>query len=391
MGVLANLAHILERNQRVFANRESTYATQVQPTASSAFRVLKGSWKPAIERKDRVDARATRSRLERITGMRKVTWDLESYVIPSAAAGTPPNIGTLLQQWMGTYVNTPSTSDVYSPSDSQTALGSTTITTEYNDIFNVGLIGGVVETGKFSIKGGEEPRVTLTGWASDFILTGNTTLNGGISGGVTSMVVTDADVYEVGSLVTIGTSNGGGNGHRITVKAGTTATFTPSLTGNQSNGAVVAPFAPSESYAGSPLPYVFGTLTLDGGSNFPFTELEIEMANKIKPYDKQALTATVQDYVCDFRDAKGSLSFWARQDQLIWVNHWRNAVSTTHALVASVQPTASATARLVITANNIEMEDPEITPTSGDAALVKIPFVMMGSGSGANELSITFQ
>jgi len=125
--------HALGRTQRGYAVTEGTPGTQEKPAGTDAVRALSLGRDPQQERKDRDDWRQTRSRLERITGKASIAWDMESYLMPSGAAGTPPDIHPFLKAAMGAYTNTPSTSDVYTLSDSQT-LDTLSVTREGESI-----------------------------------------------------------------------------------------------------------------------------------------------------------------------------------------------------------------------------------------------------------------
>jgi hypothetical protein len=398
--------HALGRNTRMFARREtalassSTSANVVHPRAADAFKVLKASIKGTQARKDRMDARQTRSTIERILGMKTVEWSIEKYAMGSGTAGTPPNDHPLWQGAFGTYANTPSTSDVYTPADTQAALGSTMLAMEHNQASLIKAVGSWVESWKFTAKGGDEPRVVFAGGACDWIFTGPSTTSGSLSGGESSVTVqtNDADNFEVGSMIQVGTSNNsGGNppGHLVTAKAGAVLTITPIIVGAQSSGVDVLPYVPVDTgTTGSPIAGILGSVTLTGtaasaGDNIiPITECEVELVNNIKPFTDQAFTATVPDYIPGFRTVKGSITLRARKDQMIRLGHYRNDSFTQRVLTITCGSTAGQ--RIIIAMNNVEIEVPDFDVPESEEALIKLSFVALGTGAGANEITVTF-
>lgn len=375
--------HVLPRQERVYVTRESTPLTFNPPVAVSAIKTLKLDMKPAKrERKTREDRRQTRSLQERFNGRIEVPpYSIECYALPSAVAGTPPDIHDLLLCAWGTYANVPATSDTYTPTDTQGAQGAFSLVRETSALEMRANVGSWVDVFKIAMSGGAEPRFTFEGGSADQLFTAYTTLNGGVSGGANSIVVTDGDNLENGSIVNVGTSTN----HTLSAKSGATFTVTPVIVGAQANGAAVTPYVPSETTAGSPLTGIDGGITL-GGVELPYTEFNFELKNNIAAFNDRGGRDKVHDWVEGFREVTGDFTVRASRDQLIHLGRYKNSVQTTRALVVTCGNVAGR--RFVLTMNNIEYEVPDFDD-SQQTAMIKCPWVAFGT-SGADEASMAW-
>jgi len=389
-----NQAHVLGRNQSFFAIREPTYGTWTQVVGSGGMKVLKSTFTKKIDRRNRMDARASASLMERMTGRTECTWSMECYVIPNGTAGTAPAIHPLLLSTFGSYANVASTSDTYTPNDTQTSsstsgTGSCTIARSANSIVRQDLTGAYVNTLKASFKGGEETKFTFEGGAKDMVHTGTSTLNGGASSGATFVVQT-ADVYnfQVNSIVSVGTSDNSGAGHRVTgVNTGTsTITVTPNIT-SQLTAADVLALVPTDTSVGSPISLTLGQFSLDSVTSYPIVEAEIEYSNNIKAFNDEAFTSSTSDYVRGFRSVKGNIKVRARRDQLIHLGRYLGLTSTTRAIILTSGSTAGN--RMVVSMPYCEIDDAQLEIPESEEGTISLPFVAKGS-SGADEISLAF-
>lgn len=392
--------HVFGRQQRFYAQRETTYGTYVAPTSGSALKVLKSTMVKDIERRPRMDARQTASLLEQITGIITVDWSLECYVLPSGVAGTPPDAHDLLFATLGGYTNTPSTSDLYFPVDGQTfdassGTASLSLTREFNSSVSQRCVGAPIESVKIELKGGDEPKFTFAGWARDMFSTGTSTLSVGASGGDGTVTVQPADArnFNVGSIVQVGTSNNSGAGHLISAVNTSSGLLTISgstITGTQAIGAAVIPYVPTETTAGSPISYTLGTLSLDGSTSVPTANIvsaEINYANKWKPFKDQAFNPTVPDAVKAYREVSGTLTLKARSDVILNLGRYEQVVATQRPVVLTAGTTAGS--RMVVTMNQVEFGKVELDVPDVEEGLIKLPFKALGS-SGADEIQVLF-
>lgn len=373
--------HALGRNRKFFAKTESAFGTFIKPTATDAAKMLSSKIELAIAREARMDSRQTRSILERYTGLKTVKWSCEGYVIPSGTAGTPPNIHALLKAAMGGYTNTPSTSDVYSLADSQSALGSLSIVHHYPDVVMEAASGCWVEQVKFSGAGANPPKVAFEGEGIEHHLTGTSTCSGATSGST----VTPADGvagFSVGSVLQIGASTNTGAGHKVTAVGSTTLTVEGTPAG--SDGDAIIPFTPTETTAGSPVAGISGSVTI-GGSSLPITAFEVVLKNGIKPVNDEAFASAATDYIVGWRSVTGSLTVRARKDQIIRMGT-RKSFSSAPLVVLTLGAVAGKRCKLEISA---EFDISALEVPESDEATVTLPFTALGL-LGADEFTVTF-
>lgn len=375
--------HAVGRNQKFFAKAETTFATFAKPAATNALKVLKSEMSFKQERKDRMDARSSRSVLERITGKQEVTWSVEKYILPSGSAGTAPDDGDIWKNLLGVETVNASTSVVYTPSASQSALGSLSLVRHFNDVVMEALAGAVCESASVKLSGGDEPKVTFEGFAAKHIHTGYSTTSGALSGGESSISIQSADVYnfENGSVIQVGTSTN----HEVTSGGGTsTLTLGTTISGAQSSGVAVAPYVPSETTAGSPIAGVLGSLTVDGTALL-ISSAEVNIKNNHKQVNDEAFYAYTTDYVPGFREVTGSLTVRARRDFVLYLG--KRKAFTTRDLQLICGTTSGAKFKIDI--DYAEFEFSALEAPEAEEVTFTLPFKALGS-SGEDEITVTF-
>lgn len=381
MGINKN--HALGRNQKFFVATEGTAGTFAKPVATDAVKVLSSSFDVQIERKNRMDARATRSVLERITGKSAVNWTMSKYLIPSGTAGTPPDDHLLFYAVMGGYTNSSSTSDTYSLSASQ-VLRTVSLTRHFNSVFQEAIWGAWVNSMTINVAGGDEPKVTFEGGAMGHAHTGTSTLNGAMVGS-TTMVVQTADSYnfETNSVVAIDTSDNSGAGYKISAD-GSRPSFTIEASVSEANGDPVVPFVPSETTAGSPINGVSGSLTIDGGT-VPITAFDITISNGIKALADEAMQTYPTDAIPGHREVTGNISFRARKDFILELGKRKAFTARDIAVILG----SVAGKKCTINLDYLEMAFAAVEVPEADEAIIKLPYVALGS-SGEDECNIVF-
>lgn len=376
--------HALGRNQKFFARLETVAGTFERPISADAARVLQTSIDHQLERRDRVDSHPSRSVLERITGKGSLAWTLESYILPSGTAGTPPDIHPLLYASFGVYTNTPATSDVYSLNSAQT-VQSLSMTRNFNDVLQQSVWGAWVESFKVTASGGDEPKFTFEGGARGFAHTGTSTLNGAMSSSATMVVQTvDALNFQANSLVQVGSDNNTGVGLLVTADA-SRPSFTLDNTASASNGAEVIPYVPAQTTAGSPINMITGSLTVDGVS-MPITSFELTLANQFKIVDDEAFAIYPTDAIAGWRSVTGTIQVRARKD-------WVIELGKLHAFTLrdiAVTLGSGAGRRCKIDMNTVEFEFAAADTPSAEEVVINLPFKALGSGAGDNEITLTF-
>lgn len=377
--------HVLGRSTRYYAKAESTFGTFLKPTATDAVKALKMSIDHKQERKDRMDSRQSRSVLERITGRKQASWSMERYVTPSGSLGTAPDEGVLLKAAMGVETVNSSTSVVYTPTASQSVRGSLSLVREMPSIYMESLAGAWVEKATLKVSGSEEPKWTFEGGASVHAGSGYSTLNGALSGGETTVVVHDP-VYDVNSIVKVGTSDNSGAGHQVTAVSadGLTLTVTPAVSGAQSDTSAVVPYVPAETTAGNPINSIEGSMLVDSVS-VPITGFEITVSNNDKPVGDEAFSAVVSDYIPGFRDVVGSIMIRGRRDLFVY---WaKRKLFTARDLQVTCGGTAGKKLRVDVDFAEFEFAPHEV-PESEESTF-QIPFKGLGS-SGEDDVAFTY-
>lgn len=385
MGVAQD--HGLGRNGRFYARRETTFASFLKPISGDAIKILKSTMDFKQARKPRNDVRQTRSLLERITGMKEVAWSVDSYLIPSGDAGVPPDVHELLRAAFGIYVNTPSVNDVYTLSDAQSALGSLSLV-RTSDVHMQALIGAVVEEMKLGLAGGDEPKLSFSGFAVDELGTGTSVLTAAVVASATILIqASDVANFTNGSVLQVGVNTNGGAGYRV-VSGGGTSTLVLETTLTAALGDVVAPFAPTETTSGSPIAGILGSLVFaeDSGAQVPITALEVTLKNGTKPVNNEAFQDRVTDYILGYREVTGSVTIRLRRDQVR--QHFKRKSFVTRNLVAICGTVVGR--RLQIDMPTIEVDFSPIEIPEAEEATFTLPFTALSSGVLANELKFTF-
>jgi len=317
----------LNRKRRVFFSPETTYGTMVKPAATDAAKIRSGminAHKPS--RVDVEENRSTRSIVHRYTANTPPTpWEYEFDLRPSGTRGTPPDIHPLIKAAMGTYVNTPATSDVYTLSDAVNGLGSFSI----HDFVEAGtyadkhgqqletLTGATVEEMTITGNGTEAPKIKFSGTGSKYVLTGRDAVDGAPAGA--AITVNEVSKYRAGSIVAFCEAADGttlvddntGAGFAVSSITGSVLTLENAPTGAPSvlvTTDIVAPWAPTESVAGSPIDPCLGSMTFGGVAIQPI-EYQITIKNNLKIYDNQSFERYASGYHEGYREVTGRFTY----------------------------------------------------------------------------------
>jgi len=377
MGVSQN--HAIGRNRKFFVETEPTAGTFVKATSAGAAKVLDSNMDLQIESKVREDSRATRSAMEHIEGKGTVAWTCEQYLLPSGAAGTPTDSHELFYAALGTYANVPSTSDTYSPSDSQT-LRTVSLTHQFNDAVMESVWGAWVNAMTLSASGGDDPKVSFEGGAMGMAQTGTSTLNGAMSAS-TTMTVQTADGYnfEDNSVVQIGSTGD----VEVTVDTSRPA-FTVDTSTTEDDASTVIPYVPAETTAGSPTNGITGSLSLDA-TEYPVTAFDVTVSNNVKPLDDEAFQQFPDDIIPGWRQVTGTITIRARKDHIIELGKRKAFALRDIAVVLG----SGAGTTVTVNLNQVRFGFAAATFPSADEGSISLPFIAYGS-SGADEIDIVF-
>jgi hypothetical protein len=367
--------HIVGRNQKFFVKKETSAGTFIKPIATDAMAVLTTSMVPNIMRKDRTDAyQASRDVIERITGKSEYSWAVDAYYVPSGTKNVAPNCGPFLEALFGT--ETVNANDVtYSQSSSQT-LNTLSLVRHFQDFYMGTMWGCLVDGMTFKMAGGEEPKIHFEGRGMGYTPTGFSTLNGAMAASTTMIVQTvDANMFDVNSVVKIGSDDNSGAGYKVTVSSAAPS-FTIEAAATASNSDPVIPFVPTWTDAGVPMTGITGSLTWDSLA-FVITSFELSVKAGLKFHDDTAYQQNLSDAVPGFFEITGQIGLRMRKDHIIKLVD-RKAFATKALAVVGGGAAQSGT-RVEIDLGQCEMEFAEVAVPEAEEATVTIPFKALGS------------
>ena len=392
----------LGRSRRLVVTKEVTLGLALAPNVangSNEFPFTSFSVEHKQERKDRADARTTRSDVTRITGKKTTSWSLEAYALPLTLTSPINGYAQLMKAVMGTQTINAGTSVVYSLSDAQNGLDPLNFQEKLDDAASLRtVLGAVANEFKLSCQGGDECKLSWSGPAKDMGWSGSTTVDaaGALSGGETAVIFTDANAVDVGSNVQVGTSVGSASdGHLVTayVRSTKTATVTPAIVGAQAAGVAIVPFVRATGTgfgipAGQPIAGVTGSLTIDA-VDCPVVGFELTINNNIKMVDQEAFQVTPRDAIPGFRKVTGEVKILLTKAEAARIGHAKNSSFTVRDLVVNIGgPTG--TNRIQIDMDRCEFEFANIEVPEAEEAVITLPFKALASSAGADEVTITW-
>ena len=358
---------------------ESTFGTAVVPAATDAFRVTSFDITPGFDRPEVPETTSTRSLQERVAGRRSCTWSITMINRPSGTAGTPPDYHLLLKHAFGTYANSSSTSDTYTPLKDPSALS----LSGYRLLEGVmeGFYGGVVTDVTFNWSGDDFATVTFNGEAKDMLWAGTSQTNG-TGSSATALIVDDGSYYSKYGVIDIA---GGGAAKQITAISSETLTIASS---SWSNDVAVEPFLPAPTLAGSGLYGTDGTLSLDGGSS-DISSLtgSVTMSTGISLNNRNFGTSSADAVTLPTgRRVTGSLSFLVEDNGNFSAIRGEASEGTPQDIVIDIGTTAGAVCQLDM--SRCEFDS---APISGGAGLIEVTagFTGLTSSATATEDEIT--
>lgn len=380
-------AHALGRERRFYVKAESTPGTFAKPAGTDAMRVRAANMDWQQQRDNRVDARATRSLLERITNNRVVTWDCTKYLIPSGTQGTAPDDGELWKALFGTETVNASTSVVYSLSSAQ-ALTTLSIVDHVSDVLQQCLRGAYVGQLTISGSGGDQPQLAFSGGAFDYGgIFGRASVDGTHAAGTTfDTTAATTPLLKSPCVIGVNSDDNSGAGYEVTdVDDGTNQITLASSHGGFSGGENVDAFMPTVTTAGSPVAGINGSCVIDS-TTFLITAFEIVINNNVREVADEAFQGGTTDLIPDFREVTGSLTMRARRDTMVEFAERRKLGTSDIALTLG----SGNGTTVVIDLDQVEWEFSPLEVPEQEEATYTLPFRALGS-SGEDEIKVTFQ
>lgn len=397
----ASTDHALGRNLRFFVVKEDAaypggrYGTDDQKALAggNAAKVLSTSMEFTVARNDRMDSRTSRSVMERITGKQEISWGCESYLLPKGSTDAP-DIDPLIESAMGGAFGA-STAKTYKFSDSN-ALPTCRIARTANGVFREDLFGAYVEEMGISASGGDEPKISFSGGAFNYALTGTGTVHGSSSVTSTSvpLVTGDGVNFMVGSTIDINT------GSTIVTSKSAADTLVVKTGGTYANSEAITPETYTETGTGGvPVNGISGSLTLNSVA-LPVTSFDVTVTNGIKPLSDEAFEKGTSDFVAGYRSVKGNISVRARKDFIKSLAQRYAQLNATTPTATNYDPTFSSVAlvvtmgsatglKVVATMAKVEIDFAGIEVPEAEEAVLTLPFTALGT-SGSDELTLAF-
>ena len=393
----ATTDHALGRNLRFFCKKEAAaggaYGTASQEAlaGADAAKVLSSSMEFTVTRNDRMDARGTRSIQERITGKQEVSWSCESYLLP-AGSTTAPDIDPLIEGAMGGAFGA-STAKTYKLSDSN-ALPTVHMARTANDVFREDLFGCWVEEMSISASGGEEPKISFSGGAFNYVLTGTGTTEG--TGSSATSLVTESGNgvnFMVGSSITFTDGAGSPADQNRIVTAKSTDTLTV-VSSSWPDAAAITPTTYTETTAGNPLNGIGGSLTLNSVT-LPVTAFDVTITNGVKPLSDAAFEKGTSDFIAGYRSVKGNISVRARKDFIKslaqrYVQTTATAGPSFSSVPIRVDLGSVSGKQVVVYVDTAELDFAAIDVPEAEEAILNIPFTALATSGGGDEIRIAW-
>lgn len=391
----------LGRNQQFIIQPDQssdTYPTFNQPdnTASNPpaeLTILTSSMSYEQERKNRADVSQTRDYFERISGNKTVTWACESHLlIPDlSSSANRPDWHWLMQNAMGQAASSGSGPYVWTYSLTQGQDDSTPLTLlrELNGVLAESVWGAMCEEMTISVAQGDEPKLAFNGVASDYAITGTTTVSdGSLAAGDTVVTVADGYAVTPNSIIKIGSDTGAGNkGFKVTSISGNDITFTPGLSDPVAvtNGDAVIPFFDSDidKSAATLVNGIQGQLDLGSVTDLEVNSFTVTVKNNFKPIN-EAFKATVQDMIPGRRDITGEIVVTGRKDRIELITR-RYAFQTDRNMVARFGGNSSGDEKLTITIAKPEFDFSEVTIPEAEEVTVTLPFTALATTDTATD------
>jgi len=321
--------------------------------------------------------------MERITGKQEITWSCESYML-TGTGSTEPDIGPLIEGAMGGAFGA-SVAKTYKLTDVN-ALPTVHMARTANGVFREDLFGCWVEEMSISASGGDDPKISFSGGAFNYALTGTGTCAGsGVSSTELPLLSGEGVSFMVGSVIDVN-----GDETIVTGKSGDTLTV---KTGTYANDEVVIPSTYTESTAGSVVNGITGSLTLNSVS-MPITAVDFTLANGVKPLSDEAMTKGTSDFVAGYRTVTGTVSVRARKDMIKslaqrYVQTAATADPSFSSVALRVDYGATASKSVVVQFAKVELDFAGIEVPEAEEAVLSLPFTALGT-SGGDELTIAW-
>ena len=245
------------------------------------------------------------------------------------------------------------------------------------------LFGAWVEEVSISASGGDEPRISFSGGAFNYALTG-TGVTEGTGSGATSLVTESGDGvnFMVGSSITWVHSSSDVD-KIVTAKSTDTLTV---QSASWADGVAISPTTYTETTAGNPINGIGGSLTLNSVS-LPIMAFDVTLANGVKALSDEALTKGTSDFVSGYRTVTGTITVRARKDMIkSFAQRYVQTTSTANPSFTSIPVVVTLGSRAgyncTVRMDTVELDFGSIDIPEAEEAILNIPFTALGTNGG---------
>ena len=402
---MGSVPYALGRQLRFFCKQEAVLggafgtASQEALVGTNAAKVTASDMSFSVERVNREDSTPTRSLQERVTGKQEVTWSAECYLLPAGGTAAP-DIDPLLESAFGVAFGTSGThaGGGYKLSDGTggaTGLKSLHLMRTASGVVREDIFGAWVESWGLSVSGGDIPKMTFSGGAMNYAMTGSGT-TATVATSTTLQVTSGGHVnFMKGSVLTI---DGVTSPAESVVTSVTTDALTLGATVEYLSPRDILPSTYTETdVVGKPVTSTAGSITI-GGTAYDVMAFDVTMTNGIKPLNDGAFVAGTSDYIPMARSVTGTVTIRAKQTDLKAFGARTTALGgvlqfpTTAINVVIGSNVGGATAAhadaksVKILMPTCELDFSNISIPAAEEAILNIPFTALGS-SGADEIA----
>lgn len=378
----------LGRREKLYALIETTYGTTPSlAAATNALRHINSSFTQTIDRVPREDKRNTRSLLQRIQRRKNVTWSCDGYLLPSGAAGTPPDgWDDLLEAVFGTETISAGTSVTYSLAKEfkkSLSLFRSNGQASGDAVMSYLVRGAVPQTVNFSLSGSDEARISISGFGADLLSAGKSLIDTDDGDDIVLKGANHAKMFSVGQYIDI---VGGATGLEIlAINEGTnTLTVDNHVAGSEDDVIIPSIVAVAETYVAtaSPISGVLGSFTMDS-SSFDIISADITLDNGAAPHNDIYGTEKTTNFHLNNRSVTGSITFRVDDVNFLDLARTKDNFQRDLALVSGTTAGAIATFNL----NTVNFDFTNANASGAEDVQVTVPFVALGS-SGEDELEL---
>lgn len=370
------------RKQAVLVVPESAIGTLSGAlTTGKRVAILGASIDETVERSEVNNKRETPNITTRLTGKTSGKWNVDMHLLCGASAGSSPDLAQFLK-------SAGFTETLNGGVDAQYALNQSAMTTFGllldNDNSSQLAHGCVTESIKIKFDGNNPAKISFSGKSASVKRTGTSTLSGVEIVGQTVLSVTEAECFNVGAYVQVGTDNNSGDGFKITNvdTSLNTITINTGLLIEGASGAVVGPVIPVITMNGTPISGILGAVTL-GGTTLEVTEGEIEIELMINDTLDKFGSESYDAVTLVDRRVKANLTLFGNRDGLLqWM---RSKAFSSASLVITIGTTSPN--KVLVTMPYFEMDLSAVEIPEVDQNMIKISGVALKS-SGNDELTL---